>query len=49
LRAGSVRINCGSLDNAVPSGGFKHSGWGRENGREGVEAYTETKSVVIAL
>jgi len=49
LRAGSVRINGGSLDNAVPSGGFKHSGWGRENGREGVEAYTETKSVVIAL
>ena len=49
LRAGSVRINGGSLDNAVPSGGFKQSGWGRENGREGVEAYTETKSVVIAL
>ena len=49
LRAGSVRINGGSLDNSVPSGGFKQSGWGRENGREGVEAYTETKSVVIAL
>ncbi|HKX06597.1 MAG TPA: aldehyde dehydrogenase family protein [Stellaceae bacterium] len=49
LRAGSVRINGGSLDNSVPSGGFKQSGRGRENGREGVEAYTETKSVVIAL
>lgn len=49
LRAGSVRINGGSLDNSVPSGGFKQSGWGRENGREGLEAYTETKSVVIAL
>ena len=49
LRAGSIRVNGGSLDNSVPSGGFKQSGWGRENGREGVEAYTETKSVVIAL
>jgi len=49
LRAGSVRINGGSLDNSVPSGGFKQSGWGRENGRDGVEAYTEMKSVVIAL
>ena len=49
LRAGSIRVNVGSLDNSVPSGGFKQSGWGRENGRDGVEAYTETKSVVIAL
>jgi phenylacetaldehyde dehydrogenase len=33
----------------VPFGGFKQSGWGRENGREGAEAFTEIKSVIISL
>jgi phenylacetaldehyde dehydrogenase len=33
----------------MPFGGYKQSGWGRENGREGVEAYTELKSVAIDL
>ena len=49
LKAGTVRINGGGLDAALPFGGFKASGWGRENGREGIEAYTELKSVMIAL
>jgi phenylacetaldehyde dehydrogenase len=49
LKAGSIRINGGSLDNNVPFGGYKQSGWGRENGREGVEAFTEVKAVTIAL
>ena len=49
IKAGSVRINGGSLDNNVPFGGYKQSGWGRENGREGVEVFTEIKSVMIAL
>jgi acyl-CoA reductase-like NAD-dependent aldehyde dehydrogenase len=50
IRAGSVRINtAGSVDPAVPLGGFKQSGWGRENGREGTEIYTEVKSVTVGL
>jgi phenylacetaldehyde dehydrogenase len=49
IKAGSIRINGGSLDNNVPFGGYKQSGWGRENGREGVEVFTEIKSVTIAL
>lgn len=50
LQAGNVRVNAAAaLDFAMPFGGYKQSGWGRENGREGVEAYTELKSVAIDL
>jgi phenylacetaldehyde dehydrogenase len=49
LKAGTVRVNGGGLDPALPFGGFKHSGWGRENGRAGIEAYTELKSVAMAF
>jgi acyl-CoA reductase-like NAD-dependent aldehyde dehydrogenase len=50
IRAGSVRINTpGTVDPAMPLGGFKQSGWGRENGREGTEIYTEVKSVTVGL
>jgi len=50
IKAGLVRINGGpGLDPALPFGGFKQSGWGRENGKSGAESYTELKSVTIAL
>ncbi len=50
LKAGTVRVNGGSvLDHNMPFGGYKQSGWGREMGRAGIEAYTEVKSVSIAL
>jgi len=50
LQAGTVRVNTPvGMDIALPFGGYKQSGWGRENGRAGAEAYTETKSVFIGL
>jgi len=49
LRAGTVRINSGGGgDLSMPAGGIKQSGFGRENGRAGVEAYTELKAVTMA-
>lgn len=50
IKSGNVRVNASAaLDFAMPFGGYKQSGWGRENGREGVEAYTELKSVAMDL
>ena len=50
LKAGMVWGNCASAaDVALPFGGFKQSGFGREQGRYGIEAYTELKTVAIAL
>jgi len=50
LRAGRIGINNHGLTEAsLPTGGFKQSGWGRENGLEGLHQYTEVKSVVFAL
>jgi acyl-CoA reductase-like NAD-dependent aldehyde dehydrogenase len=46
LKAGSVYVNCwGVADAGAPFGGYKASGVGREHGREGLEAYLETKTV----
>jgi acyl-CoA reductase-like NAD-dependent aldehyde dehydrogenase len=48
LRAGTVWFNDPLTDNdAGPFGGFKQSGLGRELGREGLEAFQETKHVHI--
>lgn len=48
LRAGTVRINSGGgNDFSMPVGGVKQSGSGRENGRAGIEAYTELKAVTM--
>jgi phenylacetaldehyde dehydrogenase len=50
LRAGTVWINCYNVfDAALPFGGYKQSGWGREMGAEALENYTETKAVCIQL
>jgi len=50
LRAGTVWINCYNVfDAALPFGGYKQSGWGREMGHEALEAYTEVKAVTTQL
>lgn len=50
LRAGTVWINCyGVLDSAMPFGGYKQSGWGREMGHEMLNLYTEVKSVCTPI
>ena len=48
LRAGTVWINCYNVsDAALPFGGYKQSGWGREMGHEVLKNYLEVKSVCI--
>jgi aldehyde dehydrogenase (NAD+) len=50
VQAGSVWVNTYRMvaPNA-PFGGFKMSGIGRENGRDAVRAFTELKTVWVAL
>ena len=49
LQAGTVWINCYHVfDPALPFGGYKQSGWGRESGTAAVEEYTQTKTVTAA-
>ena len=50
LRAGTVWINCYNIfDAALPFGGYKQSGWGREMGHDVLELYTEVKAVTVRL
>lgn len=50
INAGTVWVNCQFVfDPAMPFGGFKHSGFGRENGIEVLDHYTETKAICLAL
>ena len=50
LKAGTVWVNCYNIfDAALPFGGYKQSGWGREMGKEALELYTEVKSVCVRL
>jgi phenylacetaldehyde dehydrogenase len=50
LRAGTVWINCYNIfDAALPFGGYKQSGWGREMGKDALELYTQTKAVCTRL
>jgi succinate-semialdehyde dehydrogenase/glutarate-semialdehyde dehydrogenase len=48
LETGMVGLNQGMVSNAAaPFGGVKHSGVGREGGKEGIEEYLETKYVAM--
>ncbi|MGX8014216.1 aldehyde dehydrogenase family protein (plasmid) [Mesorhizobium sp. ORM8.1] len=48
IRAGTVWVNCfGILDPAVPFGGYKSSGYGRESGIQHVDEYLNVKSVWV--
>jgi phenylacetaldehyde dehydrogenase len=50
LRAGTVWINCYNIfDAAMPFGGYKQSGWGREMGHDALNLYTQTKAVCTKL
>ena len=50
MRAGTVWINCYNIfDAALPFGGFKQSGWGREMGHDALELYTEKKAVCARI
>ncbi len=50
LKAGSVWVNSYNvLDAALPFGGYKQSGWGREHGAAGIDLYTEVKTVVVPM
>ncbi len=50
LRAGTVWANCHNIfDAALPFGGFKQSGWGREMGHAALNNYLETKAVCVNL
>lgn len=50
LKAGTIGVNTHHVvDVALPFGGFKQSGWGREMGYDAIALYTEVKSVAIAL
>jgi acyl-CoA reductase-like NAD-dependent aldehyde dehydrogenase len=50
IKAGTVWVNChNAFDTALPFGGYKQSGWGRELGEGAIAEYTQSKSVNIAL
>ncbi len=50
VKAGTVWINCHHvMDPALPFGGYKQSGWGREMGSAAIELYTESKSICLKL
>ena len=50
LKAGSVWINqYNGFDTAMPFGGYKQSGWGRELGATALDLYTQIKAVNVAL
>lgn len=50
LKAGTVWVNCYNIfDAALPFGGYKESGWGREMGAEVLNNYTQVKAITMML
>ena len=50
LRAGTVWINCHAMyDAALPIGGMKQSGWGRDSGKQALDSYLEWKTVCAVI
>ncbi|XP_022908834.1 aldehyde dehydrogenase, mitochondrial [Onthophagus taurus] len=50
IRAGTVWVNCYNIFGPqTPFGGYKDSGFGRENGEYGLSQYTEVKNIVVAV
>ena len=50
IEAGMIGINDGvPTTSQAPFGGVKQSGWGRELGSEGMEAFLETKHISIGI
>ena len=50
IKAGTVWVNCYNIfDAALPFGGYKESGWGREMGHHVLDLYTQEKAVCLKL
>lgn len=51
IRAGQVNVNSFDPGTSIemPFGGYKHSGWGREKGIEGLNSYLVTKNIAIGI
>ena len=47
IRTGTYAVNMYAFDPGAPFGGYKNSGIGSENGPEGIEQYTEAKSILL--
>jgi aldehyde dehydrogenase (NAD+) len=48
IRTGTIELNGNSAGLQAPMGGFKSSGIGREQGKEGLDSYTETRSIGLS-
>ncbi|KAJ5057395.1 aldehyde dehydrogenase domain-containing protein, partial [Bipolaris maydis] len=50
IHSGTVCVNCTMMNQVeAPFGGVKSSGWGRENGKDGILAFTEPKTTFVKL
>ena len=50
LQAGTVWVNhYGDSDVSVPFGGYKESGWGKDNGKYALENYMEVKTISFPI